>query len=452
MADSTNLKDLAYANLSAWQAKAAATQGESSGAQAAVDAAVSAAAAGTRALSAANATLAQIRAALAAIPTSADATPLLAQLDDATVAQRTAQAAVLAAERGQALARARLTRAGLDLRDAQSAVARAQSESQSVGLESARVAALKVALNAAPLATLAQAAQAVLDSTATEAKTAAEKDFPTELLDLAEARVANAASARQATADARAVLATLVLEKTMAVGGGPDRYADKQAAYDTALAALERFALTAKQRLDGAQAILTRLADPARVPAITKAESDRLNDEDQAAGRQTAADLALDLDKARHAREQAQQALDLEQARQDAGHPPAASPGDLATLKQTLADAQDTESKADTDFTADQRKLLSLWEAAAPDAAWADLADYLKAMADLNELKTPPAKALDVALTEAEAALVAARVALGKDLAAQASLAALFAQRSDEVDFDAAAAARSDFAALRGDA
>lgn len=446
MADPTTLKGLADSQLGTWQARASAALGESAAAQTAVSDAVTALTAATQGLAAATADGQRLRAELAAIPTTADADPLLTELDTATIAQRAAQAAILKAERDLTLARARLERAALALRDAQTGRVSAATQAQAATREAARVAALVAALGQPPLQTLAADATGLLGSaTATAARIAAEKDIPDKLLVRARSRVTIARTRLANAATARDAYATLLQAQREAHGSTEDRLAGPQADYVAALAGLESYVGGAKQRLERARGALTRLADPAQKVVLTPAQAARLNDAAQAADREAAADFERALDEARRDRELAEQARDLEQAKQTAG-----DPDDLVAAQADLLLKKQAETDASADYDVTQSARLSEWEAAAPDGVWADLIAYDDALATLNDLAVNAPSAPALAAKESD--LVSALVALGREQAARSVYAAALAARTAAADFDAGAAARIAFAALRGDA
>lgn len=446
MADPTTLKDLAASNLAAALARAGAARTTLDAAQAAVNQAVADSTAAAKALTAANADGQRIRALLAAIPTTADAQPLLAELDGATIAQRGAEAAILKAEQDLALARARLERAATGLKEAEAARVRAQTESKSADREATRVADLIAALGRPPLATLDDDATALLGSaTATAAETAAEQDIPAKLLERARGRVAVARARVANRASSRDAFAAQVALRIAAEGGTEEKLAAPRAAYGSALAALESYTTGAKQRFDGAVGTLTRLADPAQKAVLTVAQKTRLNDPAQLPAREQAADLEAALDTAVRNREKAEQVRDLEKAKQAAGdtHTLAAAELDLNDKVQAVTAAEGAYGLA-------QRTLLSVWEAAVPDGIWADVLAYDDAIDTLNDLAVNvPSPAV---LAAAEAALVSDLIELGRQQAARATYLGELASRTAAADFDAGAGQRIAFAALRGDA
>jgi hypothetical protein len=448
MTDPTTLKDLALANLTGWQARAAAAGTQAAAAQTALSTAVGDLAAATQALANAKADGERIRAALAAIPTSADAGPLLAQLDTATIAQRAAAAAILAAERALALARARLEGSTLAVRAAQSARVRAQAESNAADLASTQVAALVAALAQPPLKTLAADATDLLGAlTTAAAQTAAEQDLPAALLTRARERATLARNRITGGVAARDAFAALIQAHVQAHGSTQERLVGPRAAYTAALATLQAFVVGAKQRLDRAQGVLTRLADPTQQSVLTAAQQARLNDADLSKARELAATHEQTLDATRWGREQAEQTRDLQQAKQAAG-----AANDLVAAQAALATAQGKETSAAAAYPPAERTLLAEWEAAAPDGVWADLADYDEAIAILKDLAATVPATLASALATAEGTLVKDLVALGKEQAARDLYLAELAARTVATDFDAGAADRIAFAALRGDA
>ena len=447
MADPTTLKALADSNLNAWDARTTAARNESAAAQAALAKATADRAAATQALADANAEAARIRAALAAAATSADAAPLLQEIDAIAVDQRAAEAAILAADRVLALARDRQERATQTARAAEAGRVRAAAEAQAADTEAKRIAALIAALAEPPLDTLVQdAADLLASQTAADAQTAAERDLPTVLLARARERVVIARERIENLASSRDAFAARLQALVDAAGSSADRLAVPRAAYASALAALEGYVGGAKERFDRAQAALARLADPAQKTVLTAAQAAQLNDIDLADDRETAAEHEHDLDLARRDRELAEQERDLEQAKKAAGEPE-----DLASKQAALATKTDAETDARDAHPADERALLSAWEAAAPDWAWADLAAFDDAIANLTDLKDRPPAPLVPTLTAKEAALVDALLDLGKEQAARDLYAAELAARSAAAQFDAGAAGRIAFAALRGD-
>ena len=247
-------------------------------------------------------------------------------------------------------------------------------------------------------------------------------------------------------------LADLIQAQVLATGNTEDRLLVPRTAYAAALGALESYVSGAKQRLDRAQGALTRLADPARKTLLTEPQKTRLNTPTPASlttERETAAGHEKALDEAQWALEQAQRKRDLAQVKEAAG---AGAPGALAAAEADLVTRAATKTAADTAYPPSERTLLSEWEAAIPDAIWADLADYLDARTSLTDLAGTPTGTLETTLGTAEETLVHDLVALGKEQAARDLYAAELAGRTAAAEFAAGAAGRIVFSALRGDA
>jgi hypothetical protein len=446
MADPTTLKALADLRLAAAQSGSDSARSEYSAAQTAVTDAVAASAAAATALAKAKADGDKARTALAAIPTGADATPLVAALDAATVARRAAELAVLDAERGLALTRARLERASSAMRTSESAKLAATAEAKAADLESQRIAKLFAALSGPPLDSVAQDATDLLVAPeAAAAQAAAEKDLPTKLLERARDRVTIARKRAENRAKARDDLADLLADQIDAKGSTADKLASPRANHARALDALEPFVRDAQQGLDSAAATLAQLADPKQKAVLTAAEIDRLTDATLEADRETAADNEKAWNEAQRDRELAEQARDLEQAKKATG-----LPDTLAAKETALTQAKQKELDALADHQT-TRATLDLWEAEVPDAFWSDLADYDRANAMLTELAAAVPANLGTDLAAKEKDLVSALLALDRERAAAALYAAAIETRQAEIDFDSSAGQRRLLAALRGD-
>jgi len=445
MAIPTTLEALAADTLAAWQTTTAQARAESTAAQAALAAALAARQAAVDAQATATAEAASIRAALAAVPTGADATPLLDALDATTVASRSAAAALLAAERDEAVARSRLERAAAAVREAGVRTREAEATVVAATVEAQRRDDLAAALGESPLDTLVADANTLRTApVAADAQAAAALGMPAKLLTRARERVT---IARQRIANAAATLAALqalAAAETAGHGSREDKLALPQAQFDAAVAALQAHVAQAKQRYDRANGVLTRLASPQKVP-LTAEQAARLADAGLTAAREAAADHESALDAARRDRELAEQERDVEQAKSDAG-----ATNDLAAKETALTAALAAESAAETAYTAAERTLMAEWAAAAPDGFWRDIADCDEAVRTLDDLATHPGSALVTAMTAAETAYVAASVAAGDQLAALDLYRGAAAERATAVAFDAAAADRIALGALRG--
>jgi hypothetical protein len=497
----TTLKELADQRLTAAQNRLITSRRRSTAAGAAVDAAVGDLATATADLEGADKELAKVRAKLAEIPTSADATPLLKELEQATVDQRAAQAAMLAAERDLALARAQSERAAVAVREAEAGEREAKAAAAAAALEANRVAALVAALGEVPLDTLKSDAETLLDpTTAKAAKDAAEADIPDDLLKRARERVSIMRERMTKRTEIRDAFAKLIADQVAANGNTEDKLSDPRHKYAAAVAKLEDHVAHAGQRFQRASADLARLVDPAHEKvALTDEQKARLaeltTDGKAAAGlestldlaRQTreAAELDLALVRAKHAADpavgndavtNAEEAHDKAKEAEDDAKAAYITPGtgdtgtgtgDTGTSTgdtgagtgDTGTSTGDTGSGATGTGTGANRsakETMSLWEAAIPDPVWSDLADYDSACDNehgvLVELANIVPGELAKAVTDAEKALVVELEKLDAERDAMAIYAANLAERTAACDFDAAAAARIALSALRGDA
>jgi hypothetical protein len=189
-----------------------------------------------------------------------------------------------------------------------------------------------------------------------------------------------------------------------------------------------------------------RTTSPRRRRAST-APRRRSSDAALKGDRETAADHEKALGEAVRDREKVELERDVEQAKADAGEP-----NDLAAKETELGAKRNDEDTAKGGHSDTERRLLSEWEAAAPDEFWSDVAAHDEAVRALDALAKSVPGTLASAVTTAEAALVAALVDDGKQRAAHDVYAAAVTARTVAVEFDASAADRIEFAALRGDA
>jgi hypothetical protein len=448
MANPATLQLLAAQTRTTAETQAAQARTESAAAQQALTAAVDALSAATTAWIAQGTEVERIRTALAVIPTTADAKPLLDQLDAATIAQRAAEAGILAAERTLALARARVERALAAARLAEGAAVAAIA---AVGTEERAAAArgaLVTALGAPALSTLPADATALLASTRfTAAQTATAAGLPAKLLARARSRASIAAERSANRAAAFASMIALADGQVAASGSIADKAGPPQRHFDAAVAALQAYVTNARLRFDRAQATLVRLADPQQKLVLTAQQIARLDDAALKTARETAADHELAVDEAARDVAKATDDRDIEQLKHNAG-----VTDDLAAKETALTAKQTALTTANTAFTAAERALLKQWAAAAPDAIWRDVAAFDAAKAALTDLAAHPPAVLVATVGAKETALITALVDAGKARTAAALVDAAGASRVPAVAFDDGAAERSAFAALRGDA
>jgi hypothetical protein len=400
---------------------------------------------------------ADIRSKLALITTPADGAPLLAQLEQTIIASRAAAAAGLTAEATRAKARAALSEAQSRVQQAGAGLTQALAALDQANADDKRRQAGKVALTRPPLSTLPARATTLLGSaTFTNARNRVEGDFPQALRDRARERAALAAAHLTRATQAYTNSAQLLNAQLTAKGGPDDRLQPLRDAVSAAEAGLLGYVGGAKERCDRAEAALKRIGSTTN-PPLTQAEKDRINDATLKTDREAAAAKESDRDKARDVVDQKQAAFDLERlkvlvAQGEAGLTQALADAnsDVAKAKTALDDAVADLQGKEAAYTAPMRALMDGWEAALPDSAWTDLSDFDAADATLQALQASPV-ALVTALNAGESALLAALLLADQDGAALVTASTAAAQQHARLDFEAGAAQRLAFAALRGD-
>jgi hypothetical protein len=457
MATPTTLVELSEQRHNDWTAARQAAVAAVAQAQAAHNSAAQALAAASAEFAAQERAAAQIRAQLAAITTPADGEPLLEQLELAIIAQRSAAAALLAAQSALAAAKAALAQGQASVQEADARIAQAKADWDRAKADAARRQAAKDALAAAPLDTLASDAGALLgDPVFDAAEARIEGDFPEALRNRARDRAKLArerlARNRKLAADLNGLLALHLNAK----GAPADKLPGIAQAAAAAEAALRDWVSRAKERFDRARAALERVGDPDN-PTLTQEQEDRINDATLETAREGAAEKEEARDQARAAHEAA--AVEFEAERVEV-----LGEGGAEALAQALADANSDVAKAkkamddaaaelqikQTAYTTAMRDALDGWEAAVPESAWRDLAEFDAASVALTELQAGPAAFL-AALASAEAALLAAGIAAHKEdhsLRTYRLEVALPAARGEQERATEGAAV---FSALRGD-
>jgi hypothetical protein len=457
MATPTTLVELSEQRHNDWTAARQAAVTAVAQAQAAHNSAAQALAAASADFAAQERAAAQIRAQLAAITTPADGEPLLEQLELAIIAQRSAAAALLAAQSALAAAKAALAQGQASVQEADARIAQAKADWDRAKADAARRQAAKDALAAPPLDTLAADAGALLSDPVFDAAEARiEGDFPEALRDRARDRAKLArerlARNRKLAADLNGLLALHLNAK----GAPADKLPGLGQAAAAAEAALLDWVSRAKERFDRARAALERVGDPDN-PPLTQEQQDRIDDATLETAREDAADKEAARDQARAAHEAAVAKFEAERVE-------VLGEGGAEALTQALADANSDVAKAkkamddaaaelqvkQTAYTTVMREALDGWEAAVPESAWRDLADFDAASVALTELQAGPAAFL-AALTSAEAALLAAGIAAHKEeqsLRTYRLETALPAARGEQERTIEGAAV---FSALRGD-
>lgn len=457
MATPTTLVELSEQRHNDWIAARQAAVTAVAQAQTAHNSAAQALAAASTDFAAQERAAARIRAQLAAITTPADGEPLLEQLELAIIAQRSAAAALLAAQSALGAAKAALAQGQARVQEADARIVQAKTDWDRAKADAARRQAAKDTLAAAPLDTLAAEAGALLgDPVFDAAEARIEDDFPEALRNRARDR---AKLARERVARNRKLAADLngLLALHLAAKGAPaDQLSGLGQAAAAAEAALLDWVARAKERFDRARAALEGVGDPDN-PPLTPEQEDRIDDATLETAREDAADKEEERDQARAAHEVAIAKFEVERLE-------VLGEGGAEALTQALADANSDVAKAkkamddaaaelqskQTAYTSAMREALDGWEAAVPESAWRDLADFDAASVALTELQAGPA-AYVTALANAETALLAAGIAAHKEeqsLTTYRREIALPAARSEEERHIEGAAV---FSALRGD-
>ncbi len=386
------------------------------------------------------------RQAIAKAPTAADAEVLLPQLRQLEVDRHNKSAKLLAAEETLAGAEAERARVGHRLTDVTSRLASAESAKQKAAEEAARRGKWQAALAAAPLDTLATDAAAALTATAcTGAKSRLEGDFPSELLGLAKERYELAAGR---------------LERLEAARDKARDLLDKQQGNSTELttafqrreAELRDHVMQGEELYDLA---LERLAAVVASPALTKAVKDWIDDTVLESDRKAAATKEQARIEALIELEKAQAALDLKvlelRAKDIDDDASIAADTDVTSLTSTRDTAKTDYDTAAAAVTSAMHATLDLWEAAVPESAWGNLADFLLAKSILDKLKDVIGPTLGSGVTADEAALVAQLLIDDKDLRTREMLSGELAVESDGFDYADNARKRQLLSALRGD-
>jgi trimeric autotransporter adhesin len=458
MAAPTNLLELAQSRVTTWTA-------EKAGAQAAVTAAQSSLTDSLAALQAANAefaawgaTIVALRARLALIETPADGAPLLQELEAAIIAQRGASADMLVQQRIADNARAASTSSRARLQDADAGLAAAEGALPAAQTAHAKREAARTAIAQPPLSALpARAASLLASQTFIDAEARIATDFPQALRDRSIARAALAIDEADRAATMRSDVRALVAAYHVSDGNAADKLAATWRALADAEAALYDQVAGAVSRVDAAEAALARIGS-AENPPLSAEEHAAIDDAVALPGRQAAATAEDERDIAADAVDAAQARYDLEHLKVlaedgEAGVTAALADAtsDLAEASQELEDARAELTAAEAAYDNTMRETMQQWRAAVSDGAWRDLADFDAARRTLDELALSPA-ALGVAVTNAEAAVLAAELAVDEEAGRLRAYARALDMSEGVADAAAALLSRARFSALRGDA
>jgi hypothetical protein len=364
---------------------------------------------------------------------------------------RALRQAALGAEEALALGEEALEAARLEHQRLHAALQEAQAELAGATARADRLARWYAALAAEPLVSVAARATEAKKPNAAPCKPArlrVEGDIPAKLrtraIERYEAELARAALARDAAAEADALLA----EELEPVSGEAAAAAADLAAAE---AALGDYVAHAEARLAAAVAVFGAIVAS---PPLTAAEKAAIAEPGRVAKGEAAVPKEKDRDGKRDdlaARRAAleEKKLELLAANIDEDLP---NHPDVKALVAAIATLENVDlPKAEGDFTPAMRADLDDWEAAVPDNAWANLLSFEQAKRQLAALAAADPAALETAVTNAETALAAA---LGADLKRRRTLAFLRAAAAGNRrrnDVTLAVQDRRALGAVRGD-
>jgi hypothetical protein len=369
-------------------------------------------------VAAANASLAEIRHKLAKIGMPADGEPLLVDLRNAIVDQRSKAAALTAADLTQAKAAARLTQAQslvseLTLRRRAAEAAKSTATAAKKRRDDAIA-----AVAAKPLKDINQAAtDALANAKFASAKARIEGALPEPLRKQAVARAAQALAA-VSRAEAREAAAQAVVDGLAEASGlATDTLPRLRRSEAHAEASLLAWVDGAPRRLTVAVAAVHRLAG-LNAPPLTPEQKASIDAD--ASARATAAQAEEKWDAAAAKVAGAFNELEIERLKLRAADPDAddadiaaaeANPAtDAGKAKKKWDDAKAELATEDANFTAAMRTVMANWRAVVPDSLWLEAEAFLSADAELKQLASASAAPLITALNAAEAALLAALI------------------------------------------
>lgn len=396
---------------------------------------------------------ATIREQLAKIATSADGEVLLDELEQTLIALRASQAAILATEENNAVAQAELEQATCALRSAEILFAEAVTALEEAVLRDGRNKKAKEVSLQPPLSTLPTAALVALSGvifTAAQARIAG--DIPAALIARARERRETQRKFSAAATTALTNIEDVSSAEEDAHGGVAGHVEISRVDLLRKEALLFDYVLHAQERYDRALAILTRLADPQK-PQLSEAQKARIHDASLKTDRETAATKEQERDLARSAVAEKQAALEVAIVKAQVKDIDAQVnlDADVIAAQAALSVAETALATAEAAYTAARKKTVDTWEAAVPDSAWHDLADFEEAKALLHSLKDITPGALGTAMSTAEQAFVTALVAADKRTRTVRLLQERKAEKATRWKIEQSLVARRLFSALRGD-
>ncbi len=361
-----------------------------------------------KALDAGAAKIAAQRAQLAVTSVPAEAHTLIKLITKGVIAQRTLQGTVLDDQAKLADFGAQVDSANAVLTRAKSRVAAVQAAIATAGADSKQREMLKAVAAAPPLLTIATDASNLLTSTtATNAKSRLDKNFPLTMQTIAKRRYLTR-NGRLASLQATLAAAQDALATDMAADDGLSGAAVKaRLKLQRAQAALADVVATAAARFAKAQTLLQKLeaielAPEGTVPdVLTKAEKDMRGTLDTDGGKAelTAETLDTDLLAVFAARDAVDAAI-LTQIATAVDDLPTSTT--VATARAAIGIAQAAFDSTLATFVAANKSDLDQWQAVIPDLAWNLLLDYEDGLAALGELKLLDLTTLSGAMNTAE--------------------------------------------------
>lgn len=397
--------------------------------------------------------VAKIRKELSEAETPAEGEAKIKELADKIVTMRTGNAEILRAEEDAEVAKAGSEQAGAELKRMESLLAVADAALAEVEAQAGQLKAMVEALGKDPLLTLKQKATDALNlEPFTKAKTRIEQDVPEPLRTRAHERrqiEIDSLGFQQGIADkANSLVAT-----ELNTNGGLSGKAEKlRAEYERASTALRDYVGKAKERYDYSLALAARVADPDNEP-LTATQFARIHDATLVLDGGDAADLEKLRDDARSLVKDKEAEIEkaiLEALAKNVDLDPEADP-DVIAARDNWKTADDARKVAEGNFLTKHQKTLDTWEAEVPDPTWHQLADFEESQQALTGLGSIVGQDFVDHLNLAESALAAALADAARSARTLRALEAERQARAARVEFEAAAAPRLTFSALRGD-
>jgi hypothetical protein len=410
-----------------------------------------------KALDAGAAKIAAQRAQLAVTSIPAEASALIALITKGVIAQRKLQGTMLDDQAKLADAGAQVDAANAVLARSKSRVAAVQAAITTAGIDGKQRDMLRTVIAAPPLLTIAADATSLLGSTtAANAKTRLDANFPTAMQSIAQKRYATRndrlTSLQTVLAAAQDALATDLAADNGLSGAVKKAWLGLQRAQ----AALADQVATAAARYAKAQTLLQKLEAIQLAPAgtvpdvLTDAEKALCTtlDAKGAAAEPTAEALDTDLLAVFVAQDAVDTAI-LDQITSDVDQLPTSA--SVAAKRADVGTAQTAFDTALANFAGANESDLHQWEAVIPDPAWNFLLDYDDGLAALDALKAINLQALASAMDKAEDTYTTALAAAEKAQRRADALADALARREARLAASQAAIGSRLPSAIRGD-